>query len=207
MRTGPTTELRRPVQLASLMVRVALAAVLLAACGGSNSPSSSGSSGSSHGKFVAANPEKYPDCMRAHGVGNFPDAQVSGNTVKIRIDPSISESPAFASARRACAYLVPGASGPEAGLSPAQQQARTAGLLAFAECVRGHGFPGFPDPTSQGQLTIQMITKAGINLEQPAVRQAGDACVAASRGQITKADVARAIAEAGAAGSQGSQGG
>jgi hypothetical protein len=182
---------------ASLTIAVGLTAVLLAACGGSNKPSSAGSSGSAHGAFTLANAEKYPDCMRAHGVGNFPDPQVKGKTVQIRIDPSITGSPAYASAQQACAYLIPAAVGPDAGLSAAQQQARSAGLLAFAACVRQHGFPSFPDPTRQGQLTVQMIRQAGINLAQPAVRRAGDACVASSRGQITKADVARAIANAG----------
>jgi hypothetical protein len=70
-----------------------------------------------------------------------------------------------------------------------------------------HGFPSFPDPNSQGQLTPEMVTQAGINLHQPAVLQAGDACVSASHGQITKSDIARAVANPGAAGAQSSAGG
>ena len=50
--------------------------------------------------------------------------------------------------------------------------------LAFARCIRSHGFPSFPDPTTNGQLTHEMVAAAGINLHQPAVLQAGDACVA-----------------------------
>ncbi|MGO9899831.1 MAG: hypothetical protein ACLP0J_09085 [Solirubrobacteraceae bacterium] len=70
--------------------------------------------------------------------------------------------------------------------------------------MRKHGFPNFPDPTSQGQLTLTMIRQAGINLQQPAVRQAGDACVSASHGQITKLNVAQAVADPSASGSQSS---
>lgn len=176
-------------------------AVLLAACGGSSKPSGSGSGGSSHGGVTAANVEKYPDCMRTHGVTNFPDAQVHGNSVQITINPSITGSPAFNSAQKACVHLLPAGGRQLDGGSAAQQRARFEGLLAFAACIRTHGFPGFPDPNRQGRLTIEMITQAGINLEQPAVRQAGDACVPASHGQITDADVARAIAQAGGAGS------
>jgi len=118
---------------ASLTVLAALTAVLLAACGGSNKPADSDSSGSSRNAFTAANTDKYPTCMR------------------------------------------------------------------------DHGFPNFPDPTSQGQLTLEMITHAGINLRQPAVLQAGDACVPASDGQITKSDVAQAVANPSAPSASGSQ--
>ncbi len=73
--------------------------------------------------------------------------------------------------------------------------------------MRTHGFPSFPDPTSQGRLTLAMITQAGINLQQPAVLQAGDACVSVSHGQITKGDVAQAVANPSASGSQSSTAG
>jgi hypothetical protein len=144
--------------------------------------------------------------MRAHGVTNFPDPQASGNSVRLTINPSITGSPAYNSARQACAHLLPPGAG-QITLNPAQQQARQAGLLAFATCIRKRGFTHFPDPDSQGQLTPAMIAQAGINLKQPAVLQAGDACAPASHGQITKGDVARAISEAGTSGSQGSGGG
>jgi hypothetical protein len=190
-----------------LTVLVALTAVLLAACGGSGKPSSPGSTGSSHKAFTASNADKFPACMRDHGVTNFPDPQVNGNHLKIQITPSIIGSPAFKSAQKACAYLLPAGAGQINGPNPAQQKARTEGLVAFAACVRKHGFPSFPDPTSQGQLTLEMIARAGINLQQPAVLQAGDACVSVSHGQITKGDVAQAVADPSASGSQSSAGG
>lgn len=59
--------------------------------------------------------------------------------------------------------------------------------------MRKHGFPSFPDPDSQGRLTLEMITQAGINLRQPAVLHAGDACVSVSHGQVTRGDVAQAM--------------
>ena len=54
--------------------------------------------------------------------------------------------------------------------------------MAFAHCMRSHGFLSFPDPTSRGQVTPQMLANAGINLQQPAVLQSGDACVSVTHG-------------------------
>ena len=194
------------LRIAWLAPVAAAAALLLAACGGSGHPAQSGGQSLSGKSLTAADVEKYPDCMRAHGVTNFPDPVVSGNSVKIQINPSITDAPAYQSALKACGHLFPGAEPGLASLSQAQRQARQAGLLAFATCVRHHGFPTFPDPTSQGELSITMITQAGINLQQPAVLRAGDACVPDSHGQITKADVARAVS-GGGPGSQSSGGG
>ena len=67
-------------------------------------------------------------------------------------------------------------------------------MLAFAGCLRSHGFPSFPDPTSTGDMTHEMLASAGIDLHQPAVVQAADACVGVTHGYITKTDVARFIA-------------
>jgi hypothetical protein len=171
----------------------ALTAVLLAACGGSTTPSASGRS--PRRAFAVANIGKYAVCMRGHGVSDFPDPQVSGNHVTMTVTPAITGSPAFASAQKACAYILPAPAGQTNGQSPAAQKARIQGMIAFAACMRAHGFPSFPDPTSQGQLTLAMIRQAGIKLQQPAVPKAGDACVSASHGQITKGDVARAVSD------------
>jgi hypothetical protein len=197
----------RVAHLVSLAVLAALTAVLLAACGGSNKLSGKSSSGSSPEAFVTSNADKYPACMRDHGVTNFPDPQVNGNHLTLQITPSIIASPAFKSAQKTCAYLLPAGAGQTNGPSPAQQKARTEGLLAFAACIRKHGFARFPDPTSQGQLTLEMIRQAGIDLQQPALLQAGDVCVSASHGQITKGDVAQAVANPGASGSRSSTSG
>ncbi len=141
---------RRSTHLPSLTVLAALAVVLLAACGGSNKPSNLGSASGSSGKaFRASDAHKYPACMRDHGANNFPDPHVNGNHLTLQITPSITASPAFKSAQTACAYLLPAGAGQTNGLSPAQQKARTEGLLAFAACVRTHGFPSCPIPPAR----------------------------------------------------------
>jgi hypothetical protein len=133
--------------------------------------------------------------MRAHGVSNFPDPvfhqQGSHTSVMIRVDPSITGSPAFKSASQACGKILPGPGGQQ--LSGAALQRQTQDALAFSRCMRGRGFANFPDPTAQGQLTPEMVTAAGINIHQPAVLHAGLACTSVTHGLLTKANVERAV--------------
>jgi hypothetical protein len=129
--------------------------------------------------------------MRSHGVTNFPDPTTSPHEFKISLNPATAQSPAFHPALIACRHLLPGG-GPHQ--NEARSQAQKAALLAFARCLRSHGFPSFPDPTSSGQLTHEMLAQAGININQPAGVQAADACVGVTHGVITKTDVARFVA-------------
>jgi hypothetical protein len=64
-------------------------------------------------------------------------------------------------------------------------------LVRFARCMRSHRVPNLPNPTSTGLVSRQMLANAGIDLNQPAVLPAADACVSVTHGLITKADVAR----------------
>jgi hypothetical protein len=167
------------------------AATLIAACG-SNSPSSSSSGGRPTYAQAQQDAVNFAGCMRSHGVPNFPDP-TSPEEFKLSMSPgsAVARSPAFQSAATACQHLLPGG-GPRQ--SATHSQAQIAAFLAFARCIRSHGFPSFPDPTSSGELTHQMLANAGINLHQPAVLQAADACVSVTHGVITKAAVARFVA-------------
>ena len=157
--------------------------MLAAGCGGSSTPAA----GTGHRSVLA-----YSRCMHAHGIANFPDPNPQGGIDKNQII-ALGNSPQMNAASTACAHVMP-----TSGLGPSQAgpppHARFADALAFARCVRRHGFPTFPDPTSSGQLTAQMISGAGIDVHQPAALRAGDACVGASHGAITRASVARVVA-------------
>jgi hypothetical protein len=192
---------------ASAVLAVAVA-VIAAGCGG-NSPSSASSSAAAAGAKggPGAVAYQFSACMRHHGVTNFPDPKVTtsgGSTsVAIGINPSISGQPAFKSAQKACSHILPqGRNGPDG--TPAQRQARTEALIAFARCLRAHGFPNFPDPDASGQLSAEMITKAGVNFHTPALLAAGKGCASVTHGQITPAQVAAAINHATASSGQGS---
>jgi hypothetical protein len=132
---------------------------------------------------------RFSDCMRSHGMSDFPDPTTAPREYKNAFE---TKSPAFHGAETACRHFLPGG-GVHSNTSP-PGPAQIAAELAFARCLRGHGFPSFPDPTSSGQLTHEMLASAGISLHQPAVIQAADTCVSVTHGFLTKAAVARFVA-------------
>ena len=189
---------RRPLILATAF---AAAAMFVAGCGGSSpgvanvgsststsSPSSSGSPTDAQIAQEQRDATRFARCMRSHGV-SIPDPTVAPRAFK---DAFNAKSPGFQSADAACGHLLPAGHAPNQ--NTARTHAQTVALLAFAHCVRSHGFPSFPDPTSSGQLTHQMLAGAGVDLHQPAVVQAADACTSVTHGVITKAVVARFVA-------------
>ena len=109
-------------------------AIALAACGSSSKPKST--------VDLATSPQgvKYSDCMRSHGVPDFPDLNANGS---VSLPSSINtQSPAFQSAEGTCASLRPQGA-PPPPITLAQQKSFTAN----AKCMRKHGIPDFPDPT------------------------------------------------------------
>jgi hypothetical protein len=127
--------------------------VLVSACGSSGPTGSGSGSGSSGGGITTAAHEKalkFAACMRNHGVSAFPDPPASGAFTIDGIANGSSldtNSAAFTQAIRACKELEPaGFTGQKA--TPQQTNAR----LKFAQCMRNHGVPDFPDPTPNGPL-------------------------------------------------------
>jgi hypothetical protein len=163
---------------------------LTAGCGGS--PSSTGTRSSASQASVQG-PYAYARCMRAHGLSNFPDPHVvshDGQTsVSQMLPQSAAAAPAFKSAQKACQHFQPT---PQSGPGPGDQQHHKQVLLAFARCLRAHGLTGFPDPNAQGQLTLAMINAAGVDIHGPGFFTAAKACVGATHGAITLAQVAQA---------------
>jgi hypothetical protein len=136
---------------------MALAALLLGACGSSDpaatQPPSANANGSAAGNSTSANvaqAEKFSQCMRTNGISAFPDPNSSGQLTidaianGTSIDPN---SPAFQQALTACKSLEPaGFMGTQR--TPAQQAA----ALKFAQCMRDNGITNFPDPTPTGPI-------------------------------------------------------
>jgi hypothetical protein len=104
--------------------------------------------------------------MRDHGVGNFPDPD-SNNVLKTRgIDRN---SPTFQAAARACRSLAP------TPAPPAQQAQLEEQELAFANCMRSHGVPAFPDPQVENGIHLQ-VTPGQIDPNSPIFKAATVAC-------------------------------
>jgi hypothetical protein len=133
--------------------------------------------------------------MRSHGLPSFPDPKVSDSngkvSVMVGVPASAAASPQFQAAQKACQGIMPA---PGANQSQSQQgQPPTQDLLAFARCLREHGVPKFPDPNRQGQLTLEMINAAGVDMHAPGLLTAARGCVDVTRGAITVAQVERAV--------------
>jgi hypothetical protein len=165
----------RPL-ISTFIVAAAAVAMLAAGCGGGSNSHSSPSSVSSGGNVSQARAHYlgYAGCMRSHGVPGYPDPMVSGSadSLSVAISPGSADpnSPAFKSADGACHHLLPngGVQGRPGG-SSAQQQAQD---VLFADCMRSHGVPSFPDPGHDGVFTLP----AAINEQAPAFLGATNAC-------------------------------
>jgi hypothetical protein len=123
-------------RIRAVALATASCAMALTACGSS----ATHTSGSNRG--VAG--IKFADCMRSHGVPNFPDPSAGGG-IQINSSSGINpQSPSFQSAQQACSKLMPGG-GPGRGSAPAS---RKLAMVKLAECMRQHGLSTFPDPTA-----------------------------------------------------------
>ena len=93
---------------------------------------------------------------------------VSGNHggVKISLGRANPESPAFTSANHACHNLLPNGGKPT---NNPQDQAQD---VTFADCMRSHGVPSFPDVARDGAFTLQST----INEQAPQFKHATQAC-------------------------------
>jgi hypothetical protein len=145
------------------VVAATVAAALLASACGSSIPTQSTRS-------PAQTALAYARCMRAHGDPSFPDPGSGG---RIALNPSTANSPQFNTANATCRRLLPaGAAGPSGGgASPSQV---VAALLKLARCMRAHGFPDFPDPSSNGQLLIS--PSSGTDPNSPQFKAANSYC-------------------------------
>jgi hypothetical protein len=79
--------------------------------------------------------------VRAHGVPNFPDPNVNGQE-PASTKQLLDSNPA---ALRACYYLIR----PAPSAVAAQNHAYQREDVRFAECMRAHGVPNFPDPATE----------------------------------------------------------
>jgi hypothetical protein len=78
----------------------------------------------------------YAECMRAHGVPNFPDPGSSNSDTGVDMG-----SAAYQHARQACAKLSPLGT-----ISTHATEEEITQALESAGCLRDHGYPNLPDP-------------------------------------------------------------
>jgi hypothetical protein len=153
---------------AAVLAAAALIGVLATACGGASAASAAG--GSTRVQAALA----YAGCMRSHGVPGFPDPDGSGN-FNLSSSPVSSQE---AAANQVCNHLL----NVGTQLNAAQQQYTLGQLVKYAQCMRDHGVPNFPDPTTtNGGIGVPggfTFDTAGRNLDQksPQYQAAARAC-------------------------------
>jgi hypothetical protein len=92
---------------ASAAAALAGLALLAAACGGGSSPASS-AGGTLSLSSLTTQALAYAQCMRAHGITNFPDPFENSNQIGFSTTGLDTSSPRFKAANKACQPLMPG---------------------------------------------------------------------------------------------------
>lgn len=174
----------------SVLCAVLGAAVVFgaAACGGSPSGPSVASLGSGSSPSSSAKPSAgdaftqalaFAACMRSHGLKNFPDPQrgpgggmslqLKGGGNSSGTDDLTPNSSVFQAAQRACQSLMPKGGPDGVKVDPTK-------IEPWAACMRSHGLPKFPDPTTQNGALKLDLSGSGIDPGSTQWQKATDAC-------------------------------
>jgi hypothetical protein len=149
-----TRAMRRPrrawlpgARTAAAVVAAATVALTATACGASSSSTASGGSSSTRPSTVSQVGINYAGCMRSHGVPKYPDPS-SGNELanglpKISVQQLGVSTSQYQAAQSACAHLLPNGG----QQTQPQSQRDLAAMRTYAQCMRTHGVPTWPDPT------------------------------------------------------------
>jgi hypothetical protein len=127
---------------------------LLTACGAS--PSSTGPGGSANAGGPTDSPSAtspliaFSQCIRAHSVPDFPDPQPGANNAKFPSAQQLGVSSSqLSAAENACQHLLPAGSNDQ--FPAAEVPLLLSGMREFSQCVRSHGVPNWPDPTTDSE--------------------------------------------------------
>ena len=157
---------------ATAVIAATVLVLLAAACDGG--PSSTGSGGSSIANGSAESPSAiaYSACMRSQGVPNYPDPDSSGQLPKGDAQQFGVSASQYQAAQQACQHLLPTAGSlhqeeyqcmQNSDCPSALVQQMLAADRELARCMRSHGVPNFPDPTTDSNGPVFNITNAGIS--------------------------------------------
>jgi hypothetical protein len=160
--------MRRYLSVACAVIAATLAIV---ACGSASKPKTT--------RVDYAQALRFSNCMRAHGLSDFPDPQPGGG-LKIAAGSGLNPfSPGFQAAQKACSKYAPGG-----GRLPQMSASEHRKALAFAQCVRAHGDSSFPDPAQSVAPGTPVIALRGLffpvgsgfDPQSPAFKRAASQC-------------------------------
>lgn len=166
--SGERGRLRRAVL--PVVVLGSAAVFLATACGGGGgdpSATSTSAATTAYQKELA-----FAQCVREHGVPNYPDPNSQGQLGVNANTIGVSEA-VVNSAQNDCKSLLPN-SGKR---TPAQEKQDLAGALKYAQCMRSHGILAFPDPTdNNGHVGFEFANSRSLNPSSPQFQAAQNSC-------------------------------
>jgi hypothetical protein len=158
----------RQARVVVVIVATVGLALLAAACSASQSSSGSdgspnaGASADAGGSANISSAVSYTNCMRSHGVPGYPDPSSTGQLPVIHNPQKVGVSyGVLTAAVTACQHLWP-----YQGLTQVQEQQELAVAVKFAGCMRSHGVPNWPDPTTDatsGRVEFVIGLSSGID--------------------------------------------
>jgi hypothetical protein len=109
-------------------------------------------------------------CLRDHGIPNFPDPVLDTHGDLQYDDQLIKNLPAAVSqaAQQACRSKIDAAQASVAAAQPAATPQEIQEATQFAQCMRQHGWPNFPDPDSHGSFQFSNPNDGPQNKRDPA---------------------------------------
>ena len=161
-------------RIAAAVIAATALTLVASACGGSRPSTASGGAPDAQGAANSPSAVAYSNCMRSSGVPNYPDPGGSGQLPKTSAQQLGVSSSQVQAAERACQHLYPTdgeafqqliqecettGDCPQAVVQPALNVMRE-----YAQCMRSHGAPNFPDPTvdSEGRPFFN-VSAAGLS--------------------------------------------
>jgi hypothetical protein len=175
---------------AAAIIATAVLALLGTAC--SRSPASTASGGSSNAEGSTNSPSAlaFSACMRAHGIPNFPDPTAGGRPLQVDAEQLGVSDSLYQAAEQACRHLLP-TGGSLAQLThqcllygdcpPTLMQPLMTLQRKYAQCMRSHGVPNWPDPSisAKGGRPVFDLGGTGIDVrftDSPQFRSTDRAC-------------------------------
>jgi hypothetical protein len=160
----------------------------VAACGGGSNHSGVASlSGSGHSNATTTTTlpkgtptqllDEWASCMRQHGDPNQADPTIDSSGV-IHIVMSGTGSTTLKggpNSNSPCESYLHAASVGLGGRSAGQRPSYSK-LLKFSRCMRSHGIPDFPDPSSDGSLSLQNHPGSDLDPHSSAFKSASTTC-------------------------------
>jgi hypothetical protein len=157
-----------------------LVTLTLAGCSGHVSATASPSPTALSNDQVLAIGQQAAQCMRQHGIPDFPDPVVDQNgQLSLPEGPAgehlKTELNANPDAQRACQPILDRLPASARNSRPEYTQEDLANLLKFAQCMRRNGIPDFPDPKADGSFPLAGTSMAAEG-KSPRVLAAMQAC-------------------------------